>query len=226
MCPALSLAKESSASRSAPTAGNFSEDLQKAGRLDIAVHTVIAAFFLSHKLRTDVRLHLLFAGMPDPPKHLELFPVIEGVTGVDKIYLNKKDVSTVLRKMLYKYREGEKREVFPGYWIEKKGFLTLVNELSDAGRHVYLLDENGEDIRKLDIKENPIFVLGDHKGLPLKEFKRLKKICTPVSIGNRAYFASQTVAIVNNELDRREDAAKKEAKELSIAEEAESDKEY
>jgi tRNA pseudouridine-54 N-methylase len=193
-------------SRTAPTAGSYiRENLQESGRIDIAIHVVIAAFFLSRKLRNDAKLHLLFAGMPDPPKHLEIFPVTEGQTGVDKIYLAKKDVSSVLKKMLYKYREGEKREVFPGFWIEKKGMLKLVEDLHNEGRNLYVLDAGGEDIRGVEIKENPIFILGDHKGLPEKEFKRLKKLCTPVSIGKRTYFASQTVAVVNNELDRRED---------------------
>ncbi len=194
-------------SRTAPTAGSYiKEDLQESGRIDIAIHVIIAAFFLSHKLRTDTKLHLLFAGMPDPPKHLELFPVTEGKTGVDKIYLAKKDVSAVLKKMLYKYREGEKKEVFPGFWIEKKGFLNLVEDLRKEGKNIYVLDADGEDIRTAEIKENPIFILGDHKGLPAKELKRLKKMCIPVSIGKRVYFASQTVAVVNNEIDRREDA--------------------
>lgn len=193
-------------SRTAPTSGNYiKEDLQQSGRLDIAIHTVIASFFLSHKIRTDVKLHLLFAGPPTPPRHLELKPVTEGETGVDKIYLSKKDVSKVLKKMLYKYKEGQKNEVFPGYWIEKKGFLNLINDLSEEKRNLYILDSDGEDIRTVEIKENPIFILGDHRGLPNKELKRLKKTCIPVSIGKRTYFASQTVAIVNNEIDRRED---------------------
>lgn len=196
-------------SRTAPTAGSYvKEDLQESGRIDIAIHVVIASFFLSHKLRTDAKLHLLFAGPPTPPRHLELFPVTEGETGVDKIYLAKKDVSSVLKKMLYKYREGEKREVFPGFWIEKKGLLDLVKDLSEQGRNIYVLDADGEDIRTAEIKENPIFILGDHKGLPDKELKRLKTLCTPVSIGKRVYFASQTVAVVNNEVDRREDSGR------------------
>ena len=193
-------------SRTAPTAGSMiKDDLMKAGRLDIAVHTVIAAFFLSNKIRTDVRLHLVFSGPPTPPRHLEFKPVTEGKTGEDKIYLNKKDVATIIKKMLYKYKEGIKNEVFPGYWVQKKGFLELVKELNEEGRDLYILDADGEDIREADIGENPIFILGDHLGLPSKEYKRLKQICKPVSIGKRTYFASQTVAIVNNELDRRED---------------------
>lgn len=196
-------------SRTAPTSGSYiKENLQESGRIDIAIHVIIAAFFLSRKIRTDAKLHLLFAGPPTPPRHLELYPVTEGETGVDKIYLAKKDVSSVLKKMLYKYREGEKREVFPGFWIEKKGMLKLVEDLHDEGRNLYVLDAGGEGIRIAKIKENPIFILGDIRGIPGKELKRLKKICTPVSIGKRTYFASQTVAVVNNELDRREDEGK------------------
>ncbi|MEK6928673.1 MAG: tRNA (pseudouridine(54)-N(1))-methyltransferase TrmY [Nanoarchaeota archaeon] len=192
-------------SRTAPTHGSFiGEDLQKAGRIDIAVHTIIASFFLSQSIRTDVKLHLIFAGPPDPQKHLELKPVIDGKTGIDKIYLAKKDISGVLKKMLYKYKEGEKREVFPGFFIEKKGFLELVKEMYENKRNLYILDPNGEDIREAVIKNNPVFILGDHKGLPLKELKRLKKICAPISIGPKIYFASQTVAVLNNEIDRRE----------------------
>ena len=106
--------------------------------------------------------------------------------------------------MLYKYKEGEKREVFPGFWIEKKGFLQLANELVEQGRPIYALDMKGEDIRTAKIEKNPVFILGDHNGLPTKELKRLKKLYSPISIGPNTYFASQTIAIVNNELDRRE----------------------
>ena len=161
-------------SRTAPTAGNYiKEDLQESGRIDIAIHTVIAAFFLSHKIRTDTKLHMIFAGPPTPPRHLELQPVTEGKTGIDKIYLAKKDVSGVLKKMLYKYKEGQKNEVFPGFWIEKKGFLELVKEMVGQKRNLYVLDAEGEDIRTVKIKKNPVFILGDHKGLPDKELKRL-----------------------------------------------------
>jgi len=195
-------------SRSAPTTGNFGEDLQKAGRLDIAIHVVIAAFFLSHKIRGDVKLNMIFAGPPDPQKHLEFKPVLEGKEGVDKIYLSKKDVSGIIKRMLYKYRPGKKNEVFPGYWIEKKGFLELTKELNSEGRNIYILDPDGEDIRTAKIKEDPVFILGDHNGLPVKEFKRLKTMGKLISIGKKTYFASQSVVIVNHEIDRREEAGK------------------
>ena len=37
------------------TSGNFT-DLMKAGRLDIACHVVISSFFLSHKIREDIKI--------------------------------------------------------------------------------------------------------------------------------------------------------------------------
>jgi tRNA (pseudouridine54-N1)-methyltransferase len=192
-------------SSTAPTKGNaISLDLMKSGRLDIAIHTVISALFLSHSLRENTKLHLVFAGPPEPVKHLEFLPETEGKTGVDKIYLSKKDISGLIKRMLYKYKPGTKNEVFPGYWIEKKPLLKLVEELSNQGKDIFLLDKKGEDIRSVNISKNPVFILGDHLGLKdKKELKRLKKICTPVTIGPKTYFASHTVAIVNNELDRR-----------------------
>jgi len=193
-------------SKKAPTAGKLiGKDLTKSGRLDIAIHSLIAAFFLSEAIRTDVKFHLVFAGPPDPMKHLEIKPVLEGETGVNKIYLNKKNVSKIIKKMLYKYKKGERKEVFPGYWIEKKDFLKLIRELSESGRNIYLLDRKGQDIRSVKIEKDPIFILGDHEGLSKKEIKALKKLSTPVTIGKRTYFASHSLAIVNNELDRIED---------------------
>lgn len=194
-------------SRTAPTSGKFvnENDLYSSGRLDIPIHSIIASFFLSHKIRTDVKLHLCFAGPPDPQKHLVFKPVTEGVTGRDKIYLNKKNIGGIIKKILYKYKEGENREVFPGFWIEKKGFLQVVNELAAEGKQIYALDPKGEDIRTAKISENPVFILGDHRGLPSKELKRLKTLFNPVTIGKNTYFASQTIAVVQNELDRREE---------------------
>lgn len=184
-------------SKSARTSGNFDiNNLAKAGRMDIAIHVIIASFFLSHNFREDVKLHLVFYGMPDPPKHIEIqvSPELE---------ISKKDIGNLIRKILYKYKEGEKREVVPGCYIEKKSFLKVVEELQEKGKKIFILDKKGEEIRNAEIKENCVFVLGDQDGLPKKELSRLKKIAISVSIGPRVYFASQVVAIVNNELDRR-----------------------
>ena len=164
--------------------------------MDIAIHTLISAFFLSHGFRKDVKIHLLFYGQPNPPRHIE-------IQVTDKLDISKKDVGNLIKKILYKYKEGKKTEVFPGCFIEKKSFLKVIEELQNEGKKIFILDKNGESIRKIKIPNESVFVLGDHEGLPKKELRRLKSISESVSIGNKMYFASQVVAIVNNELDVR-----------------------
>ncbi|MEK6852963.1 MAG: tRNA (pseudouridine(54)-N(1))-methyltransferase TrmY [Nanoarchaeota archaeon] len=177
------------------TSGNFS-DLMQAGRLDIAIHVIIASFFLSNKLRDDVRLHLILNGSPDPPKHLEFI-------SNEEMPISKKDVSGLIKRMLYKYRKGQKVEVFPGCHVEKKSFGDLINELKTEGKKIYLLDKKGKDIRDTQLKDNAVFILGDHEGLPKKEMKVAEKISEKISVGPTTYFASQVVVLIQNELDRK-----------------------
>ncbi|MFZ1970924.1 MAG: tRNA (pseudouridine(54)-N(1))-methyltransferase TrmY [Candidatus Nanoarchaeia archaeon] len=182
-------------SRHAQTSGNFS-DLMKAGRMDIAIHVLIASIFLSHDVREDTKVHLVFYGMPDPPKHIE-------IQANPELDISKKDVATLIKKILYKYRKDQKTEVLPGCFVEKKSLMKVIEELSEQGNEIFLLDKQGEDIRDAEMKKDCVFILGDHKGIPKKELKRIKSIANVVSLGPKMYFASHVVAIVNNELDRR-----------------------
>jgi len=171
-------------SAGAPTKGNFGDDLMKAGRLDVSLHAIIAA---------------VFDGPPTPPRHLTLFPAKGGIE------ISKKDLLYIIKKLLYKYKEGENKEIEPGYFIEKKGLQELVLEMKAKGCEVFLLDDAGEDIRSVVIGANPVFILGDHEGIPRKEKKNLKKEgCRLVSVGPKVLFASQAIVLVQNELDRRE----------------------
>lgn len=183
-------------SKAATSGKSLSGDLMKAGRMDIAIHTIIQGIFLSHDFRKDVKMHLVFYGMPDPPKHIEI-QVKPG------LQISKKDVLELIKKILYKFKEGEKKEVFPGCFVEKKNLYQVLQDLDKEVEEIFILDKKGESLRDVEIPENCAFLLGDHEGLPMKELKRLKKSLTPVSIGPKVYFASQTVAIVNNELDIR-----------------------
>lgn len=184
-------------SSKAPTSGKFdTKDLMSAGRLDIAIHSLIQGIFLSHNFRTDVKFHFIFYGMPDPPKHIE-------IQIVPDLQINKKNIGNLIKKILYKSKGEGKSEIFPGCFVERKSFLKAIDELSEEGNDIFILDKKGESLRKVEIPENCAFVLGDQEGLPKKEFKRLKQIATPVSVGPKLYFASQVVAIVNNELDVR-----------------------
>lgn len=185
-------------SSTARTSGNFDiNNLMDAGRMDIVMHVIINAFFLSHSLRDDVVLHLVFYGAPDPPKHIEIH-VNENTS------LSKKDVANLIKKILYKYRPGIKTEAAPGCSIEKKSFLDVIREIAEDGKEIFILDKKGKNIREAEIGKNCAFVIGDHNGLPKKEVKRLKKIAQTISIGPKVYFASQVVSILNNEMDIRD----------------------
>lgn len=185
-------------SSSAQTSGKAlsKDNLMKAGRMDIAIHFIINSFFISSNFRDDVKLHLIFYGMPDPPKHIEI--MVKGEAD-----LSKKDFGSLIKKILYKYKENEKREVIPGCFIEKKSFLKVIEDLIGGGKEIFILDKKGKDIREAKIPNECVFVVGDQNGLPKKEIKRLKKKVKTISIGPKMYFASQVATIINNELDIR-----------------------
>ena len=188
-------------SKSAVTSGGALSkakgDLMKAGRMDIAIHSFIQGVFLSHGFRKDVIFHFVFYGMPDPPKHIQ-------IEIKDDLEISKKDVGNLIKKILYKFREGKKSEVLPGCFIEKKSLLKVIESLIEEGNEIFILDKRGESIRKIRIPKKCVFVIGDHEGLPKKELKRLKEVSKKISVGPKMYFASQVVAIVNNEVDIQE----------------------
>jgi len=193
-------------SKNAVTAGNFiKDDLMRAGRMDIVCQIVIMAFFVSHHTREDVKLHLVFDGPPNAPMHLELFPGENfSIESENKIDISKKDIAGLIKKMLYKYKAGKKVEVAPGYFIEKKGLNDLVEDLIGKGKKVYLLEKRGEDIREIKDLDKGVFVIGDQDGIPKQELRKLKNLgIEKISVGNQMYFASQTLTILQAELDRR-----------------------
>ncbi len=121
-------------SRSAVTAGNMIKDnLMQAGRMDIVCNVIISVFFISNKMRDDVKLHLVFDGPPHAPRHLVL-------ESNEEMPISKKNVAGLIKRMLYKSPTTEGLlEVFPGASIEKKSFEKLIKDLDKDGKDVLLL---------------------------------------------------------------------------------------
>jgi tRNA pseudouridine-54 N-methylase len=190
-------------SRKARTSGNWKDnDLMKAGRMDIVCHFIIHSFFVSNAIRNNVKLHLIFYGAPDPPKHLE-------INSNSAEIMSKKDISGLIKRMLYKYKKGQRKEVFPGCFIEKKDLLSVVKKLQGKGKNIYILDRKGIDIKKAKINlDNSTFIIGDQEGLLPKEKKFLRKKgqgqgkVSLISMGNVTYLATQTLIMLQGELDR------------------------
>ena len=189
-------------SKNAVTAGNLiGDNLMQAGRMDIVCNFIISCFFISNAMRDDVRLHLIFDGGPNNPRHL----VLESNKDMP---ISKKNVAGLIKRMLYKAKDEEGlREIVPGCSIEKKGFEKLVKGLDAEGKDVLVLEGKGKDIREVDLNmsedKNSVFIIGDHEGFPSGMKKLLKKI-DGVSVGPRVLFASQVATVLHNEMDRRE----------------------
>jgi tRNA (pseudouridine54-N1)-methyltransferase len=95
-------------------------------------------------------------------------------------------------------------EVFDSCFIERKSFIDVINKLKEDGKVIYLLDKSGENLRDTPLdKDHSVFVLGDHEGIPKQEKKEIEKIAKKISLGNVMYFASQSLTILQNELDLR-----------------------
>jgi len=161
--------------------------------MDILCHSIISALFVSNAMRGNIELHLILNGPPDPPKHIE-------IKSDPRTPYSKKDIGELIRIVLWKYRKGRKVRALPGIWIEKKSFEEVFSELPGPK---YLLDEKGKSLWEIEIKENPLFILGDHLGLP----KRIRRFCQKncdemISLGKVTYFTSQCITILNFWLDK------------------------
>lgn len=195
-------------SKNTVTAGNLiGSDLKKAGRMDIVCNFIIQCFFVSNAMRDDVRLHLIFDGKPNAPRHLVL-------ESNKEMPISKKDVVGLIKRALYRgsglgvseYRNKKLSDkiidVCEGVKIERKSFEKVLKDLDKEGKNVLLLDKRGKDIRDLEMKGNEVFVVGDHEGFPSGMKKFLKRI-DKISVGPKMLFASQCVILIHNECDRK-----------------------
>jgi tRNA (pseudouridine54-N1)-methyltransferase len=79
----------------------------------------------------------------------------------------------------------------------------LIEELASEGTFFYILHEKGTDIARVKLKEDSVFVLGDHLGLPRNEEKFVERFeHEKISLGTTSYLASQCITVLHYELDK------------------------
>jgi tRNA (pseudouridine54-N1)-methyltransferase len=176
-------------SRIGQTDSNF-RSLHDAGRLDIVHECIVSSLFLSHGLRRDVTFHVIINGPPNPPVHIQ----IEGETLFDV----RTDMDTWLA-ILKKTLQGKPH---PGIMKDKTSFEALVKTKSQT-RKIYVLEEDGKDIREFEIEENSLFILGDHVGLPKKAEVFAQRFGEKISLGKQPYLAASCITIINYTLDQQ-----------------------
>lgn len=166
-------------------------NLHDAGRLDIVHECTVAALFLSHGYRKDTVFHTILSGPPNPPRHI----CIDGSTLHDA-RTDQQTWTTILKKVL----SGKPH---PGITTDKTSFEQLVKTKAQTNQPIYVLEEDGTNINEITLDENPVFVLGDHIGLPKIAERFALRYGRKISLGKTPYLAAHCITILNHRLDRQ-----------------------
>jgi tRNA (pseudouridine54-N1)-methyltransferase len=165
--------------------------LHDAGRLDIVYECIVTSLFLSHGLRRNVTFNATLNGPPNPPMHLQ-------INGAE-LYDVRTDIETwhsILKKML-------SGKTHPGITTSKTSFEALLKQKAETAS-VYVLEEGGKNVAETQLKENPLFVLGDHVGLPKKAENFALRFGEKISLGKQPYLAASCITVLNYLLDQQE----------------------
>ncbi len=164
--------------------------MHDAGRLDIIYECTIASLFLSHGIRKDTIFHAMLNGPPKPPVHLQ----INGATLHD-VRTDQQTWTQILKKIL-------SDKTHPGISLYKTSFESLVKTKAQTST-IYILEEHGTPIDQTPMQANPVFVLGDHVGLPEKAERFALRYGQKISLSKTPYLAATCITILNYLLDTR-----------------------
>jgi tRNA (pseudouridine54-N1)-methyltransferase len=92
----------------------------------------------------------------------------------------------------------------PGISRDKTSFEGLLKSKAEAGNHsIYVLEEGGKELSDIELGENPIFVLGDHVGMPKKTETFALRFGEKISLGKTPYLAASCITVINYTLDQK-----------------------
>ncbi len=181
--------------RKAVTSPDFSlDDLPgSGGRMDLVARCICNALWISHDLRRDSCIHVVACGSPNPPVVISLYG-----DRLRNVSPDERNIAAWIKKALASKRRN------PGINIRKLSFQQLVEELVSEGNFFYILHEQGRDIARVKLKDDSVFVLGDHIGLPGEEEKFVARFeHEKISLGTTSYLASQCITVLHYELDKK-----------------------
>ena len=173
------------------------------GRLDVLLRCVRAALLVSHGLRGDTIVYLVLLGGPRAPRTLR----VEGAVAA-YVRPDERALGNLAQKALAKPAGERGFSLFRRGIAVGEGGLDLV--LDDLGACTpYVLEEDAPDVRDASLTRVPglpdAFFIGDHLGFDEATRARLASIgAKPISVGPVSVHADDAVALIVNELDRRE----------------------
>lgn len=171
------------------------------GHLEVVLHTVMNAFFISNAFRDDVEVYIVFDSTLDFPRTIQL----SGGQGLSFQGFHEQAIFSVIENAFQNsadLKKNQSLEIAPGVKIHGYGFEKCAGYLLET-RPVYLLDRKGEDIRSIQLSPDPVFVLSDHLPMPKNSVKGLiRKGMKILGLGKKMLFASQCVVLIHDEMDR------------------------
>ena len=181
----------------APTTPEFSlDDLAgAAGRLDVLCRCVTSAFFLSHAIREDVRVHLVLA---------DEYTVTFDGSDLRRLNPDERSTAALIRKALEEREAAIGHvpvETSPGVSLTRRGFEGTLDDVARRGT-VVQLHEDGDPVIDVEPPSDPVFVLSDHHDFREKEAALLAdRADERVSLGPRALHADHSITVAHNYLD-------------------------
>ena len=181
----------------APTTPDFSlDDLAGgAGRLDVLCRCVNSAFFLSHDIREEVRVHLVLGD--------ELTVRFEG-SELRRLNPDERSTAALIRGALEAKDEAighMEAEGSPGVYLSKRGFEPVLEEAARDGT-VVQLHEEGDPIVDVEPPANPVFVLSDHHDFEGDEAELLDATADQrVRLGPELLHGDHAITVAHNYLD-------------------------
>jgi tRNA (pseudouridine54-N1)-methyltransferase len=181
----------------APTTPNFSlDDLAGgAGRLDVLCRCVNSAFFLSHDIREDVRVHLVLGD--------EVTIRFEG-SELRRLNPDERSTASLVRGALEAKDEAighMEAESSPGVHLSKRGFEPVLEEAARDGT-VVQLHEAGDLVVEVEPPADPVFVLSDHHDFESEEEALLDSAADQrVRLGPELLHGDHAITVAHNYLD-------------------------
>jgi tRNA (pseudouridine54-N1)-methyltransferase len=159
------------------------------GRLDVLVRCLRAALLVSHGVRRDCNVHLVLSGAR--------VLTIEGAAA-QFVRPDERSLAVLVKKAL------ASSEPKRGVSVADGGLESVIAKL--AGASLFVLEEGAPDIRGAALGgEHDAFIVGDHLGFDdAARATLLAAGAHPIGLGPVSVHSEDAIAIVSNELDRRQ----------------------
>lgn len=181
------------------------------GRLDVLLRSLRSALLVSHGLRREAVVYLVLLGGELAPRVLR----VDGAT-VKFLRPDERALATLAQKALAEAPlPGDAApdrfvEVRPGVSVAAGGIAAVFADLGREGPFAsVILEEDAPDVREIALDAGHVAVfVGDHHGFDDATREALASLdAARASVGPVSVHADDAVAIVSNELDRREASA-------------------